>query len=266
LAVILLIVGLSEPFVDFIINPVRRMNNHMPSREKKMVFFDAGETLVHPLPSFPELFKSICADYRFEVDLSLLPKLTRSLMEEVEKKQRSGYTFTDNPERSMRFWHDFYGALLKGLGYDNENGVLSHALFETFSEPSNYGAYEDAVESIRELDGMGIRMGLISNFEPWLEKLLYRLGLKDYFQVVIISGHEGFEKPHPRIFQIAIERSGIASESALHVGDSPVSDYQGASEAGMDAVLLDRWGRFPDFSGARITSLLELPSFITGNE
>lgn len=49
---------------------------------------------------------------------------------------------------------------------------------------------------------------------------------------------------------------------SLHVGDSPVSDFDGARGVGMRAVLLDRWNRFPDFRGERIESLRELPDLL----
>jgi putative hydrolase of the HAD superfamily len=78
----------------------------------------------------------------------------------------------------------------------------------------------------------------------------------------VISGQEEYEKPHPRIYELALERGGVDPSRALHVGDSPISDYEGAREAGMRAVLLDRWGRFPTFEGERVTDLRELPELL----
>jgi putative hydrolase of the HAD superfamily len=234
------------------------MNNLMLSQQTEIVFFDAGETLIHPLPSFPELFSLVCADHLLEVDLSNLPKISRSLMAEIEEKQRNGYTFTNDMAVSRRFWLEFYEALVRRMGYDQENGELPQALYRIFSEPSNYGAYDDVHDSLYELKERGFRLGLISNFEPWLEGLLHRLYLLEFFEVMVISGYEEFEKPHPRIFEIALERANINPQQALHVGDSPVSDFYGASKVGIKAILLDRWGRFPDFDGIRITSLREL--------
>ncbi len=234
----------------------------MPAQETEMIFFDAGETLIHPLPSFIELFTRVCADYKLEVDLSILPKITRSLMAKVEEKQRNGYTFTNDAEVSHRFWIDFYGAIVREMGYRENDGDLPHVLYRTFSEPSNYGAYEDVLDSLQELHRRGFRLGLISNFETWLEDLLHGLGLKKFFEVTVISGREEFEKPHPRIFEIALKRGDIPPERALHVGDSPISDFGGANQAGIKAVLLDRWGRFPDFEGSKITDLRELPDFL----
>jgi putative hydrolase of the HAD superfamily len=234
----------------------------MDRRKIEFVFFDAGETLVHPLPSFPELFMSVCAEHGLEVDLGLLRTTTRGLMAKVEERQRQGYTFTSDAAISRRFWLDFYASLVGEMGYEQEDGPLPQQLYSTFSQPSNYGAYHDAHETMEALRAMGFRIGLISNFEAWLEGLLEELGLMGFMEVVVISGREYIEKPHPRIYEIALERGGIDPGRALHVGDSPISDYDGAREAGMRAVLLDRWGRFQDFEGEKISDLRELRAML----
>ena len=234
----------------------------MGDKKTEFVFFDAGETLIHPMPSFPELFMDVCAEHGLEVDFEILRIATRSLMAGVEGKQKRGYTFTDEASKSRRFWLDFYGALVRDMGYDASDGSLPEALYITFSDPSNYGAYDDVRGTMDALNDRGIRMGLISNFEVWLEDLLDDLGLLDFLEVRVISGKEAYEKPHPRIYELALERGGLAPQHTLHVGDSPISDYDGAREAGMRAILLDRWGRFPDFEGERVTDLRELPALL----
>ncbi len=234
----------------------------MGTGETEFVFFDAGETLIHPLPSFPQLFMSVCDEHGLEVDFELLRTATRRLMAGIEEKQRGGYTFSNEVRKSRRFWLDFYGSLVREMGYAQEDGQLPLALYHTFSDPSNYGAYHDAIETMEELRARGLRMGLISNFEVWLEGLLEDLGLLAYLEVSVISGREEYEKPHPRIYELALERGGVAAERSVHVGDSPISDYDGPLEAGMRAVLLDRWGRFPDFAGEQVRDLRELPALL----
>ena len=48
----------------------------------------------------------------------------------------------------------------------------------------------------------------MSNFEAWLEDLLALLGVRDRFPVRVISGIEGYEKPDPRMFRVALDRRG----------------------------------------------------------
>ncbi len=105
-------------------------------------------------------------------------------------------------------------------------------------------------------------MGVVSNFEEWLERLLESLGVTPYFDVRVISGVEGVEKPDPKIFQLALERMEALPAESAYVGDSPQFDVEPATSLGMTGVLLDRRGRFPDHRGPRITSLEELPDVL----
>ncbi|MGZ5291457.1 MAG: HAD family hydrolase, partial [Actinomycetota bacterium] len=66
--------------------------------------------------------------------------------------------------------------------------------------------------------------------------------------------------PDPRIFQLAMERAGVAAADSVYVGDNPEFDVEPALALGMYPVLIDRPGRYPDAPGARITSMAELPA------
>jgi putative hydrolase of the HAD superfamily len=112
--------------------------------------------------------------------------------------------------------------------------------------------------AVDELAAAGVALGVISNFEEWLERLLEGLGIADYFDVRVISGIEGLEKPDPRIFRLALDRAGVPPERAAYVGDNPVLDIEPAARLGMFPVLIDRRNRYPG-AAARITSMAELP-------
>jgi putative hydrolase of the HAD superfamily len=105
-------------------------------------------------------------------------------------------------------------------------------------------------------------LGLVSNFEAWLERLLEHLDVTRYFPVRVISGIEGVEKPDPAIFRIALHRARVDADDSVYVGDNPVFDALPAREAGMDAIIVDRWNRFPEYEGIRIVSLDELPPLL----
>jgi putative hydrolase of the HAD superfamily len=87
---------------------------------------------------------------------------------------------------------------------------------------------------------MGTRIGIISNWDSRLESILAGLGLSDLFEVVVISSLVGFSKPHPRIFEIALERVGLRPDEAVHVGDTFRDDVEGARSAGIEPVLVKR--------------------------
>jgi FMN phosphatase YigB (HAD superfamily) len=96
---------------------------------------------------------------------------------------------------------------------------------------------------------------VVSNWDSRLPDILEELGLTRFLDTVTVSRVEGIEKPNPEIFLRTAARLGIAPETALHVGDSPLEDYRGATDAGLHAVLLDRAGLFRDDGYLRIERL-----------
>ena len=76
------------------------------------------------------------------------------------------------------------------------------------------------------------------------------------------SAEEGVEKPDPRIFELALERSGARREETLHVGDLYHVDVEGARAVGLRAVLLDTADLYAGFDCRRIRTLGELPALV----
>jgi putative hydrolase of the HAD superfamily len=172
-----------------------------------------------------------------------------------------GELWSTSPERSRAFWDRVYGRLLDELGVPFESGVAG-LIYGTFTDLANYRLFEDVLPTLERLEAAGLTLGVVSNFEEWLERLLESLHVTRYFDVRVISGVEGVEKPDPKIFRLALDRIGVEPEEAVYVGDSVHFDVEPATAVGMLGVLLDRRGRFPDHAGLRITSLEELPGIL----
>ena len=228
----------------------------------EIVFFDAGETIVYPHPSFAELFADVCANRGYEItprDVSavqerLAPHLV-DLAEETGIEQ--GVTLSDRDSRV--FWTYLYRRFTSELAIEDDD--LVEDLFRLFRKTSTYRLFDDVLPTLGVLERRGFRLGLISNFEGWLEKLLVELEVGHLFDVSVISGVEGVEKPDRAIYRLALERADVAPAAAVHVGDSMRLDVEPATEVGMRAVLIDRAGRYPGAPN-RITSLEELPAVV----
>ena len=86
---------------------------------------------------------------------------------------------------------------------------------------------------------------VVSNSNGTLKAKMERLGLAPLVDVLFDSFEEGVEKPDPRFFQIALDRSGAEPETTVHVGDLYSIDVVGARAAGLRAVLFDAAGLYP---------------------
>ena len=224
----------------------------------RAVFFDAGETLVHPHPSFPELFAQVLEDEGVDAVPDPTSIDTALVSDRFATAAKDGELWTTSPERSKRFWLDVYRLFLEGLGLSG-HPHLPERLYERFTDLASYQLFSDVEPALRALRADGLTLGVVSNFEAWLEALLDQLGVRGFFAVLVISGAEGIEKPDPRIFRLALDRAGVSADETVYVGDNPVFDTGPAEGLGMAAVLIDRRNRFPDHGGIRITTLEDLP-------
>ncbi len=102
--------------------------------------------------------------------------------------------------------------------------------------PLKPGLMPGARELLAELEGR-YRLHIITNgFEEVQRVKLASSGIAAHFDVVITSERAGAPKPHPRIFQEALHRSGAAADNCLMIGDSADADMAGARCAGWDHV------------------------------
>jgi putative hydrolase of the HAD superfamily len=225
------------------------------------VFFDAGETLVHPHPTFPDLFASVLRREGVTVDPGAIGDRIIVVSDRFAKAARDQELWTTTPQRSKTFWLSVYEIFLREIGVPHRDG-LEEKLYEAFTDLANYALFDDVAPVLEELHARGLTLGVISNFEEWLERLLDALDVTRFFQVRVISGVEGMEKPDPRIFRTALDRAGVRPDHAVYVGDSPVFDVEPAAQVGMLPILIDRRGRYPDATSGRITSMRELPEML----
>ncbi|WP_309493367.1 HAD-IIIA family hydrolase [Candidatus Hecatella orcuttiae] len=106
---------------------------------------------------------------------------------------------------------------------------------------------QGAFQLLKALKEKGYRLALVCNGDSvGTRRVMASSGLTNSFDVVVISGDVGIEKPDPRIFQIALERLGVKPEEAVMVGNRVDADVVGAKRAGMRSILFKWNNRYPD--------------------
>jgi putative hydrolase of the HAD superfamily len=126
----------------------------------------------------------------------------------------------------------------------------------------------DAAAVLDELAGRGIGLAVVSNTMrtpgETLRGLLDRVGLLAPFKTLTFSDECGVRKPDPEIFHLTLRQLGAAPDEAVHVGDDPVLDVEGARDAGMRVIQVAPAGRgaAPVKPDAVVNGLGELPAVL----
>jgi HAD superfamily hydrolase (TIGR01509 family) len=142
------------------------------------------------------------------------------------------------------------------------SGATAAALAELHAYHQTHNLWETVPDEVRPalaaLRARGFRLVVLSNANGTLHRAFDRLGLTAAFDVIFDSHNEGVEKPDPRFFHLALERSGAEAATTMHVGDLYHVDVAGARAAGLTPVLLDAGGLYPECDCLRVRSLTEL--------
>ena len=138
---------------------------------------------------------------------------------------------------------------------------LEASLERAFTGPIQiYDDVKAVLSSLRR----SYRLGLLSNSGALSAgNLRSRFPVDEFFRGVLFSYEVQRLKPDAAIFKAVLNRlGGTPPDKALYVGDHPISDYRGALNAGMEAILLDRKGRYRASGLRRISNLSELEKAI----
>jgi len=85
------------------------------------------------------------------------------------------------------------------------------------------------------------RLAVVSNFDhgPTVEMALDSHGIRQRFEVVVVSADVGWRKPRPEIFAETLRRLALQPDEVIFVGDTPEVDVVGAQAAGIDVIWID---------------------------
>ena len=121
--------------------------------------------------------------------------------------------------------------------------ILRRALGSMYAVAErNWYVEEDAISTLASLKEEGYRLGLISNTsdDNNVHALVDQCGFRPFFDLILTSAGCGYRKPHPRIFQIALEHFSIKPGQAVMVGDTLEADIAGANSLGIYSVWITR--------------------------
>jgi len=111
--------------------------------------------------------------------------------------------------------------------------------YEVKEEIQNTFVYSDTISTLKRLKP-NYRLFLLSNIATPYKECFYNEGLDEYFEKVFFSCDIGFRKPEKGAYKTILDYSGLNPKQLLMIGDSKVSDYEGAMNCGIPSILKDK--------------------------
>jgi putative hydrolase of the HAD superfamily len=217
--------------------------------ERRVIFFDVGNTLL--FPNRTKMLSPIASERH--PTLEQWQALERRTKREFDREMQEGGV-------DHGFWWTFHTYLLAEVGEDT---AIRDLLVENTRNSANWDQILPGTRDALDRISRSFRIGVISNSDGGIERVLSRCGIADCFESITDSGIVGVEKPRAEIFQAALRSMNALPGESLYVGDVYSVDYVGARNAGMDAVLLDVAGTYRGLEWVRVESLEELEGWLS---
>jgi len=126
-----------------------------------------------------------------------------------------------------------------------------------------------AVDILKTLRGLGYKIGLITNCSAEVPLFWKNTEFSHLFDVNIFSASVGLKKPDAQIYNLACEQLGVEPNECLYIGDGDSNELSGASQLGMDAVMIRDPNEMDpyrlvevDWDGRKIEKLTEIMDLI----
>ncbi|MBT2606679.1 HAD family hydrolase [Bacillus sp. ISL-53] len=97
--------------------------------------------------------------------------------------------------------------------------------------------FPNLISMLEKLRSNNLVLGMITNGKGQFQiDNIRALGIKKYFETILVSEWEGIKKPDPQIFKRALEQLNVSPDESIFVGDHPKNDVNAAQNVGMKGI------------------------------
>ncbi|KAK0042184.1 haloacid dehalogenase-like hydrolase domain-containing protein 3 [Biomphalaria pfeifferi] len=228
----------------------------------KLVTLDVTNTLIKVCGSPGRQYALIGHKHGVMADMNLLNELFYKYYKDHSKR------FPNFGAQNMMPAYIWWSLLVKDcfrsadptIGEETLSKIANDLYFH-YTTPNAWEILPGAVSAIQDLRQYPVRIGVVSNWDHRLYKVLLTMKLRSYFDFVLPSYIIGAEKPDSAIFQQALKDANCLPEEAIHFGDSIEKDFLGARRVGMGAYLLAHTNIFEEFIDKKFV-VKSVPEFV----
>jgi len=205
----------------------------------KAIFFDAVGTLIYLPKSVGFHYALVGRGVGLNLDAGALDQAFAHAWKQMPVRPATREP-RENDDKD--WWRKLVGHIFENVApkaSELDRDAFFEAAYAHFAEAGVWELYPEVPDVLATLRPH-YRLGVISNFDGRLRMILEQLGISKFFTALAISSEVGADKPDPFIFQRAVKLCGVTLSEALHVGDDPEHDWEGAELAGLAIYKLER--------------------------
>ena len=206
----------------------------------KLVTFDVTGTLLQFRTSVYEQYAQAGKKFGIAADPEILKSNFKEEWRRLSEKHPNYGRFTG------LLWEGWWVNMVKGTfksyakSHEDDVNISKTAeyLLRHFQTSQAWVVSKNAEDLLEFLKTSDVKLGIISNYDSRLHRILKALDINHYFDFVLTSYEVGCEKPDPRIFEAALKKvNEVNKEEIIHIGDDVRLDYFGAKSMGWQALL-----------------------------
>lgn len=213
-----------------------------------VITVDAAGTLIRPWPSVGAVYAQTAREFGLVVEDEKVDRRFYEIFGRVQKDRE----ITTGEEKD--FWRKVVFAVFEPYSGTHNLDPLFEELWELFAQGEHWRLADNAKNTLCTLKDRGYRLAVLSNNDSRLRSVLKDLSIDSLFEKIFISSEIGIEKPDLGIFREVEKAFGKEPSQFLHLGDSHSRDFEGARQAGWNALLFGK----PIIEERQITSFPEL--------
>lgn len=224
-------------------NEIHELAAATPDQLPKVIFLDAVGTLFGVRDSVGSAYSQVAQDFGVSLEAELVNTAFYQAFSTAQPLVFPQQEPSQIQPLEFQWWQNVAVETFKIAGVIEQFADFDSffkALYKYFATAKPWEVYADVVPALNYWRSQGIKLGIVSNFDSRLYEVLTALELSKFFSSVTISSEAGAAKPDTQIFTTALGKYNCEPTSAWHIGDSFQQDYQGAKQAGIRPILIQR--------------------------
>jgi putative hydrolase of the HAD superfamily len=173
----------------------------------RAVFFDAAGTLFESREHIGRTYARLARDFGLDVsEEAVAAGFRRAFGAAPGLAFGLGLRHDELRRLERRWWRERVSETFAPIGKFRDFDAYFDALFAHFADPGHYIADVEAAPMLQRLKNDGFKLGVISNFDYRLYRILDGLELTRYFDSITISSEAGYAKPRREVYDAALAR------------------------------------------------------------